>query len=33
MAQWEREKAKYPALRRALISPKDLADQHNEEAL
>ena len=33
MAKWEREKAKYPALRRALISPKDLADQHNEEAL
>ena len=33
MAKWEREKAKYPALRRTLISPKDLADQHNEEAL
>jgi len=33
MAKWEREKAKYPALRRALISPKDLAEQHNEEAL
>jgi peptide deformylase len=33
MAKWEREKAKYPALRRALISPRDLADQHNEEAL
>ncbi len=33
MAKWEREKAKYPALRRTLISPKDLAEQHNEEAL
>jgi len=33
MSKWEKEKAKYPALRRALISPKDLADQHNEEAL
>lgn len=33
MAAWEREKAKYPALRRTLISPKDLAEQHNEEAL
>ena len=33
MQKWEREKAKYPALRRALISPKDLAGQHHEEAL
>jgi peptide deformylase len=33
MAKWEREKAKYPALRRTLVSPKDLAEQHNEEAL
>ena len=33
MAAWEREKVKYPALRRALIAPKDLAEQHNEEAL
>ena len=33
MAKWEREKAKYPALRRTLVSPKDLADQHNEDAL
>ena len=33
MQKWEREKAKYPALRRALITAKDLAEQHNEEAL
>ena len=33
LAQWEREKAKYPALRRALVSPTDLAAQHNDEAL
>ena len=33
MAKWEREKAKYPALRRTLISARDLAEQHNEEAL
>lgn len=33
MQKWEREKAKYPALRRALISARDLAEQHNEEAL
>jgi peptide deformylase len=33
MQKWEREKAKYPALRRALVSPTDLAAQHNEEAL
>ena len=34
LAKWEREKAKYPALRRALVvSAKDLAEQHHEEAL
>jgi peptide deformylase len=33
MAAWEREKAKYPALRRTLVAAKDLAEQHNEEAL
>ena len=33
LAQWERERAKYPALRRTLISAKDLAEQHNDEAL
>lgn len=33
MAQWEREKAKYPALRRTVIAAKDLAEQHNDEAL
>lgn len=33
MQRWEKEKAKYPALRRTLVSPKDLAEQHNEEAL
>jgi peptide deformylase len=33
LQKWEREKAKYPALRRALINAKDLAEQHNEEAL
>ena len=33
LAAWEREKAKYPALRRTLIAAKDLAEQHNEEAL
>jgi peptide deformylase len=33
MAQWEREKAKYPALRRTLVAAKDLAEQHNEDAL
>ena len=32
MAKWERERAKYPSLRRT-ISPQDLARQHNEEAL
>lgn len=33
LARWERERAKYPALRRTLVAPKDLAAQHNEEAL
>ena len=33
MAAWEKEKAKYPALRRTLVAAKDLAEQHNEEAL
>ena len=33
LAAWEREKAKYPALRRTLVAAKDLAEQHNEEAL
>jgi peptide deformylase len=33
LAQWERERAKYPALRRTLVAAKDLAEQHNEEAL
>ena len=34
LAKWEKEKAKYPSLRRALtIEPKDLATQHNDEAL
>jgi peptide deformylase len=33
MQKWEREKAKYPSLRRALITAKELAEQHNEEAL
>jgi hypothetical protein len=34
MARWDRERAKYPALRRALtVSPRDLAAQHNDEAL
>ena len=33
LAQWEREKAKYPSLRRALITAKELAEQHNDEAL
>lgn len=32
MAKWEREKAKYASLRRT-ISARDLADQHNHEAL
>lgn len=32
MAKWERERAKYPSLRRT-IDPVDLAKQHNEEAL
>jgi peptide deformylase len=33
IAAWEKEKAKYPALRRTLVAAKDLADQHNDEAL
>ena len=33
LQRWEREKAKYPALRRPLVSPKELAAQHNDEAL
>ena len=33
IAAWEKEKAKYPALRRTLVAAKDLAEQHNEEAL
>jgi len=34
LAKWEREKVKYPALRRAFtVAPKDLAAQHNDEAL
>ena len=33
LAQWERERAKYPALRRTLVAARDLAEQHNEEAL
>jgi peptide deformylase len=33
LAKWERERQKYPALRRTLISARDLAEQHNEEAL
>jgi len=32
MARWEKERAKYPSLRR-VIDPRDLAEQHNEEAL
>ena len=34
LARWERERAKYPALRRSLVvRPQDLAAQHNDEAL
>ena len=33
MAKWERERQKYPALRRTLIAARDLAEQHNEDAL
>jgi peptide deformylase len=35
MAKWDREKAKYPSLRRTVstISAKDAAEQHNHEAL
>ena len=32
IAKWDRERAKYPALRRT-IDPRDLAEQHNDEAL
>jgi peptide deformylase len=33
MQKWEREKAKYPALRRGFIDAKDVAAQHHDEAL
>ena len=34
MAAWEREKTKYPSLRRALtVTAKDLAEQHHDDAL
>lgn len=33
MARWERERARYPALRRTLVAAHDLAAQHNDEAL
>lgn len=33
LARWERERARYPALRRTLVAPADLAAQHNDEAL
>ncbi len=33
LAKWEREKAKFPALRRTLVAATDLAEQHNEDAL
>ena len=33
MQRWEREKQKYPSLRKSLIGAKDLADQHHDEAL
>lgn len=33
LARWERERAKYPALRRTLVAARDLAAQHNDEAL
>ena len=32
MSKWEKEREKYPSLRRA-VDPRDLAEQHNEEAL
>jgi peptide deformylase len=32
LAKWEKERAKYPSLRRT-VSARDLADLHNEEAL
>jgi peptide deformylase len=33
LAAWEREKVRYPSLRRAVVAAKDLAGQHNDEAL
>ena len=33
MARWERERAKYPALKRAIVAASDLAAQHHEDAL
>jgi peptide deformylase len=33
LQKWEREKQKYPALRRNLITAQELGEQHNEEAL
>jgi peptide deformylase len=33
LARWERERAKYPALRRTVVAARDLAGQHNDEAL
>ena len=33
LARWERERSRYPALRRTLVSARDLAEQHNDEAL
>jgi peptide deformylase len=32
MAKWEKERAKYPSLRRT-IDPRELAKEHNDEAL
>jgi len=32
MAKWEKERAKYPSLRRT-IDPVELAKEHNDEAL
>lgn len=33
MARWEREKAQYPALKRAVVAATALAEQHHEDAL
>ena len=33
LARWERERARYPALRRTVVAARDLAGQHNDEAL